>query len=515
MPYKTVFMSHAHSDNEKCDSYAEALQKRGISLYYDRTTPQVGHDLSEALQREIQGAEALIVMVTPASLSSFWVSEEISMFYSMMARDRSRLLIPVMLESCELPPRLAARWWVDASTLPFQKVVDELISALEIDSVPTGSPPRKEAQQQPHGTGATSPNAAAHSLAPLPPDAVLPDPTLQPPTSKRSGQTDPYFSSGSNGLPSTAQHDSASTDASNSSKGTDEVTTSKVSSASLFPPLQIVRRRLRLRNVWIVAAAVLLVVVSAFTLQSQLFAGTSNPGTSNSSPSPTATSRASFFSTQDAERTQTATIYPHLPYRANAPGPKCDTGGLSWYVFNQADLHCFSDHTYVRGSLSDGSCSAACTAGETFFWLGGENAGISLPPYFTVNVTVSGLDSNTTAFIGFETHSISAPTGTSYQFDLNANGAFRMVQCNSPANCLPHWDQGNTLYLGNTRTGTHTISVSLRKEGTVAWGMDGSMLGQTPQTPVEPVDSIYIGIDTSKATPAGQASFANFVCATP
>jgi hypothetical protein len=142
MPYKTAFISHAHADNAKCDPYASTLQRRGINLSYDRSNPQVGQSLSKALEKEIQRAMVLIVMVTPAALTSFWVSEEIDMFLSLMAQDRTRLLIPVKLEPCTLPPRLASRWWVDATTQSLAQVVEQLVDALEEDSLPDISSPR-------------------------------------------------------------------------------------------------------------------------------------------------------------------------------------------------------------------------------------------------------------------------------------------------------------------------------------------------------------------------------------
>lgn len=93
--YRNAFVSHAHANNAQCDPYAAAFQRRGVPLYYDGANPQVGHDLGESLERELERATALIVMVTPAALASFWVREEISMFFALMARDPSRLLIPI------------------------------------------------------------------------------------------------------------------------------------------------------------------------------------------------------------------------------------------------------------------------------------------------------------------------------------------------------------------------------------------------------------------------------------
>lgn len=136
-------MSHAHADNAKCDPYVKALIQRGVSLYYDRSNPQVGHDLGVALEREIQRANALIVMVTPASLRSFWVTEEISMFFSLMAQDPSRLLIPIKLEPCQLPPRLASRWWIDATNQSLGEVLDQLADALETPAIPLAPLPSK------------------------------------------------------------------------------------------------------------------------------------------------------------------------------------------------------------------------------------------------------------------------------------------------------------------------------------------------------------------------------------
>ncbi len=169
--YRNAFVSHAHANNAQCDPFVAAFQRRGVSLYYDRADPQVGHDLGEALERELERATALIVMVTPAALASFWVREEISIFFALMARDPSRLLIPIKLEACELPPRLAARWWVDATDLAPNDVVDQVVQALAIGaqdpSLPVSSPPRDTLP--PLGPAPAPANSApAHHLTPMP-----------------------------------------------------------------------------------------------------------------------------------------------------------------------------------------------------------------------------------------------------------------------------------------------------------------------------------------------------------
>ncbi len=130
--YLPAFMSHAHADNMLCDPYHAALTRSGVACYYDRQNPQVGHSLSLALQQELERAKALIVMVSPASLASFWVNEEIDMFLSLMAKDRSRKMVPIKVAPCELPPRLESRWWLDATRYSQEQIVEQLARALEI-----------------------------------------------------------------------------------------------------------------------------------------------------------------------------------------------------------------------------------------------------------------------------------------------------------------------------------------------------------------------------------------------
>jgi formylglycine-generating enzyme required for sulfatase activity len=171
--FRPTFVSHAHANNAQCEPFVAAFQRRGVSLYYDRANPQVGHDLGEALERELQRATALIVMVTPAALASFWVREEISIFFALMAQDSSRLLIPIKLEACELPPRLAARWWVDATDLAADEVVDQVVQALALGvqapSLPVSPPPRETLPPLgPAPASAPANSASAHHLTPMP-----------------------------------------------------------------------------------------------------------------------------------------------------------------------------------------------------------------------------------------------------------------------------------------------------------------------------------------------------------
>lgn len=62
---QTVFVRHAHADNELCDRYVAALSKRGLDVWYDRTNMQDGHILSTDIERELERRTALMVLLTP------------------------------------------------------------------------------------------------------------------------------------------------------------------------------------------------------------------------------------------------------------------------------------------------------------------------------------------------------------------------------------------------------------------------------------------------------------------
>ncbi len=127
-----AFISHAHADNALCALYASGLKRRlgDDAVWYDLNNNPEGHLLAAALQRELQARPALIVFVTPAALESFWVGLEIDAFLGLMAQDRSRMLLPVRLADCALPPFMNAMTWIDAVGQPVERIVERIAQAL-------------------------------------------------------------------------------------------------------------------------------------------------------------------------------------------------------------------------------------------------------------------------------------------------------------------------------------------------------------------------------------------------
>lgn len=119
MPKHTAFISHAHADNALCDPYAAGLKKLGIDVWYDRTNMDASQLMSDTIARELERRTALIVMLTPNAIKSKWVKLEIGAFISYWAKidAEERVIIPVLLTECEVPPILRAFKYVDATLL--------------------------------------------------------------------------------------------------------------------------------------------------------------------------------------------------------------------------------------------------------------------------------------------------------------------------------------------------------------------------------------------------------------
>jgi chromosome partitioning protein len=130
MDKHTVFVSHAHVDNVLCDRYVKALQDRGLDVWYDRNDLQMGYFVSDEIEEQPRKRTALVVLLTQASVASHWVKVETGAFRILASEDDSRIMLPVRIGPCEVPPLMQASKWVDALGRPIDEVMDEVANIL-------------------------------------------------------------------------------------------------------------------------------------------------------------------------------------------------------------------------------------------------------------------------------------------------------------------------------------------------------------------------------------------------
>ena len=91
-----IFLSYNRQDQPVAQLYAEALEKEGLSVWWD-VTLRSGEAYDEVTEAALRAARAVIVLWSPRSVASRWVRAEATL------AEKSGTLVPARIEPCELP----------------------------------------------------------------------------------------------------------------------------------------------------------------------------------------------------------------------------------------------------------------------------------------------------------------------------------------------------------------------------------------------------------------------------
>lgn len=127
-------MSYAQPDRAIASSLADNLMQAGIDVWSDQKL-QPGDNWLDQINRHIENAEAVVVLISPRSLQSEWVSRE---WTAALARNlgggsRPGRIIPVLIEGAsfsDLPPTLRDIQAVDLNR-DYEAGVERIAQAIE------------------------------------------------------------------------------------------------------------------------------------------------------------------------------------------------------------------------------------------------------------------------------------------------------------------------------------------------------------------------------------------------
>ncbi len=151
-----IFVSYARVDKARVAPLVAALESLGWSVWWD---PEIspGQEFDRQIARELDGAKAVIVVWTPASVDSRWVRGE-----ARLAAERG-VLIPVRFEHARLPIDALALhttdlddWKEDPRSGPFQQLSRALGALLQSSSGGASSPPGGASSTGVPSTGTSS-----------------------------------------------------------------------------------------------------------------------------------------------------------------------------------------------------------------------------------------------------------------------------------------------------------------------------------------------------------------------
>src|SRR5262245_7522487 len=91
-----IFISYSSEDRDRVRPLAEALEKRGLTVWWDRALA-AGDDYASVIEQALEEARAVIVVWSRNSVDSPWVRDEAG-----RARDAGRL-VPILFDKVPVP----------------------------------------------------------------------------------------------------------------------------------------------------------------------------------------------------------------------------------------------------------------------------------------------------------------------------------------------------------------------------------------------------------------------------
>jgi hypothetical protein len=120
-----VFISYSHKDSDFATALAAQLVKRNARVWIDQWELHVGDSILDHIQTAIQGASALLVVLSKSSVTSEWCKKEFSSGLLRELEEKRVIVLPVLIEDCEIPLFLRGKLYAD-----FRKDFDQGLQAV-------------------------------------------------------------------------------------------------------------------------------------------------------------------------------------------------------------------------------------------------------------------------------------------------------------------------------------------------------------------------------------------------
>jgi hypothetical protein len=98
-----IFISYSHENKEFVDELAIQLVQRNINVWLDRWELSIGDSIIDKVQHAVEGASALLVILSKASIASEWCKKELTSGFLRELEEKRVVVMPVLLEDCAIP----------------------------------------------------------------------------------------------------------------------------------------------------------------------------------------------------------------------------------------------------------------------------------------------------------------------------------------------------------------------------------------------------------------------------
>ena len=119
------FLSYSRSDERFALRFAKDLRSRGVAMWVDQLDIRPSEHWDRAIEKAVRDCRGLVVIVSPRSVASDNVADEIS-----YAIENGKSVLPVMIEKCSLPLRITRMQVIDASA-GYERAVEQCVAELQ------------------------------------------------------------------------------------------------------------------------------------------------------------------------------------------------------------------------------------------------------------------------------------------------------------------------------------------------------------------------------------------------
>src|SRR5215213_10099298 len=128
-----IFISHASKDKVFVDRLVSDLAAHAIPVWYDKLDVRLGDSIPGKINSGISEAKYFLIVLSPATVKSKWVLEELNAALMRQVASAGTFLIPVLIEDCEVPPLLNHRRFADFRGV-YEAGLEELLEVFGRDA---------------------------------------------------------------------------------------------------------------------------------------------------------------------------------------------------------------------------------------------------------------------------------------------------------------------------------------------------------------------------------------------
>jgi hypothetical protein len=134
MSPRHIFLCHSSNDKQMVRRIARDLLSYHLPVWFDEWEIKVGDSIHEKINRGIGEAAWLVVALSKSSVTSAWVQRELSAAFMVELRDRRVVVLPALLEHCDVPPLLLDKRYADFSK-SYDEGIDDLLGVINADPI--------------------------------------------------------------------------------------------------------------------------------------------------------------------------------------------------------------------------------------------------------------------------------------------------------------------------------------------------------------------------------------------